>query len=198
MARRGRVRVIAGTVGGRHLAVPSDGTRPMTDRAREALFSALDARGRLRRAAVLDLFAGSGALGIEALSRGATSLVAVESDDDAATVLSSNIATVGFDRAAQVERGAVAQVLARRPPASAPFDLVFCDPPYAMPDLEVGDVLRRVAAGAWTSTDVGIVVHRRRLGPPIPPAWRIGWERSFGDTLLVLVEREPRNPHARR
>src|SRR3954469_11678765 len=130
MARPHGIRVIAGSARGRRLATSQgDDVRPTKGRVREAVFSALDARGALVDASVLDLYAGTGALAIEALSRGAQSAVLVERDRNVAATARLNLETTGFARAGRVEvRDVVA--FTKRPPPEAPFDIVFCDPPY--------------------------------------------------------------------
>src|ERR1700733_15418728 len=120
-------RVIGGVARGRRIAVPPRGTRPTTDRVRESLFNILTARLDLTGLAVLDLYAGSGSLGLEALSRGATSALFVESDQRTAAVIARNIETLGLP-GATLRRGVVASVLAGG--ASSPVDLVLADPPY--------------------------------------------------------------------
>src|SRR4029079_953724 len=121
-ARGGQLtRIIAGTLGGRRITVPRTGTRPTTDRVRESLLHLLTARLHLSGLSVLDLYAGSGALGLESLSRGAVSAVFVESDQRAASVIDKNIAALGVT-GATVRRGAVATVLAS--PAVQPVDLI--------------------------------------------------------------------------
>lgn len=195
MRRRGGVRVIAGSARGRRLRTPpGDATRPMADRVREALFSALDARGLLSGASVLDLYAGSGALAIEALSRGAARAVLVERDRAAAAVAAANVQAAGFGRSARLEVRSVPAFVAGPPPPEAPFDLVFVDPPYAVDDVDVGGVLGALAAPAWTAADATMIVHRRARPPGAPPGWRVTWERAFGDTLLVLITRDEAAP----
>ncbi len=115
------------------------GTRPTTDRVRESLFNVLGARVDFPGLRVLDLYAGSGALGLEALSRGAASAIFVESDARAAAVIERNIAALGA-QGAVVRRGAVAAVLAGG--AARPVDLVFADPPYEVDAAEVDEVAR--------------------------------------------------------
>ena len=122
--------------GGRRLSVPPKGTRPTTDRVRESLFNVLAARLDLDGSVVLDLYAGSGALGLEALSRGATSALFVESDQRAAAVIARNITEIGL-AGATVRRAPVATVLAG---VASPVDLVFADPPYFM---QLGGALTR-------------------------------------------------------
>jgi 16S rRNA (guanine966-N2)-methyltransferase len=167
--------------------VPRTGTRPTTDRVRESLFNVLASRVDFEGASVLDLYAGSGALGLEALSRGATSAAFVESDHRAATVIAKNIASLGV--AATVRRGPVAAVLAGG--ADRPADLVFADPPYDVGDAEIAQMLTALVDGGWVSTGTVVVVERAASGPPI--AWPDGWhawpDRRYGDTRIELAER---------
>jgi 16S rRNA (guanine966-N2)-methyltransferase len=137
-------RIIAGTAGGRRLAVPpGQGTRPTSDRAREGLFGTVTAIcGTLHGARVLDLYAGSGAVGLEALSRGAADVLLIEADRRAIGVIRDNVAAVGLP-GARVLAGRVELVLARGPGGEPPRDVVFADPPYAMPDAGVPGQGRR-------------------------------------------------------
>ncbi|MEJ2860602.1 16S rRNA (guanine(966)-N(2))-methyltransferase RsmD [Actinomycetospora flava] len=173
-------RIIGGTAGGRQIAVPPTGTRPTSDRVREALFSALDARGVIEDAEVLDLFAGSGALGIEALSRGASTAILVERDPRACAVIQSNVGVAGV-QGALVRRSAVDAYLRKAP---GPVDLVFVDPPYAD---AVDGVLARLPR--WTRRDAVVVVERDSRSPA--PAWPEGLEpedpRTYGETTLYLA-----------
>jgi 16S rRNA (guanine966-N2)-methyltransferase len=177
-------RIVAGAAGGRQLAVPKRGTRPTSDRVREALFSAVEAALDLEGARVLDLYAGTGALGLEALSRGAAVAVLVESDAGAVAVLRKNVAAVGMP-GATVRPGRVSAVLAE-PPAE-PFDLVFADPPYA---LDPGADLVALTANGWLAPGALVVVERaRRSGPPDwPPPLVPGRIRRYGDTELHWAE----------
>lgn len=150
-------RIIGGVAGGRRLAVPPRGTRPTTDRVRESLFNILAARRELTGLAVLDLYAGSGALGLEALSRGAATALFVESDPRAAAVIARNIDTLGLP-GATLRRGAVAAVLAGG--AATAVDLVLADPPY---DGRRRD--RRRAGGAGRAR-LGARGQRRGNGAP--------------------------------
>jgi 16S rRNA (guanine966-N2)-methyltransferase len=167
-------RIVAGVARGRRLAVPPGSrTRPTADRVREGMFSAL---GDLTGRTVLDLFAGSGALGLEALSRGAAGVTLVEKDLRAVATIHANIDTVGLP-GARVVASSVARFLAGPP---TPFGVVLADPPYAAP---VDDLLAALAAG-WAA-DV-VVVERSRRDPaltwPLPlAAWK---ERVYGDTVL--------------
>jgi 16S rRNA (guanine966-N2)-methyltransferase len=134
-------------VGGRRIAVPPSGTRPTSDRVREALFSSLEAGPGLRGAAVLDLCAGSGALGIEALSRGAAHALFVESDKRAAATLRRNLADLGLAGVATLRVATAGSVLAG--PAPRSYDVVLIDPPYAIPDAEIAGWLRDAWAHGW-------------------------------------------------
>jgi 16S rRNA (guanine966-N2)-methyltransferase len=150
-------RLISGVAGGRRLKVPRAGVRPTGDRAREALFNSLTALLDLRGAAVLDLYAGSGALGLEALSRGAGTVVFVESSPGVLPVLKENLAAVGLP-GGRVVAGSVPTVLSGAPPA--PFDLVLADPPYATPVEEVQEVVRALVTGGWLAPEAVVVVER--------------------------------------
>jgi 16S rRNA (guanine966-N2)-methyltransferase len=154
---------------------------------RESVFAALEARGAVAGARVIDLYAGSGVLAIEALSRGADRAVLVERDRSAAELCRSNLEALGFADRARVVTGDVAAFLGGSCPPDDRADLVFFDPPYALPDAVVEELLRR-AARAWLAPDATVVAHRRRHAPAPPPGWRVAWERSFGDTLIALVE----------
>jgi 16S rRNA (guanine966-N2)-methyltransferase len=187
---RGRgLRVIAGSARGRRLVVPpGDDVRPTKDRVREAMFSALDARGVIEDAAVLDLYAGTGALAIEALSRGAANAVLVEESRAIAATARLNVETTGFAGVARVETRDVATFLAA-PPAGAPFDLVLCDPPYDLADDALAPVLAVLASGGWLTDDAFVVVERApRANIVTPDRLRITWERRFGDTLVVFLQ----------
>ncbi|HEY2204093.1 MAG TPA: 16S rRNA (guanine(966)-N(2))-methyltransferase RsmD [Pseudonocardia sp.] len=179
-------RIIAGTVGGRRIAVPAEGTRPTSERVREALFSSLQADPGLDGLAVLDLYAGSGALGLEALSRGAARALFVESDRRAAGVLRRNIGTLGLGGVAEVRTGAVAAVLAG--PAPARFDLVLADPPYSVDNDELVGWLRAAAAHGWLAEDATVVLERPARSAPVdwPAPLRAERDRRYGDTVLRI------------
>jgi 16S rRNA (guanine966-N2)-methyltransferase len=160
-------RIIAGVAGGRSVRTPpGSGTRPTSDRVREAVFSALDARDAVHGSRVLDLYAGSGALGLEAASRGAASVVLVESDRRAADVIAGNARTLGLP-AVRVVRATVATHLAPDPVPGAAADLVFVDPPYDLDEPALRLVLDRLAAG-WLAPG-GLVVVERSTRSPEPP-----------------------------
>jgi len=177
-------RIIAGRARGRRIAVPPSGTRPTSDRVREALFSALTADPGLDGAAVLDLCAGSGALGLEALSRGAAHALFVESDRRAAGVLRRNVADLRLP-GATVRPGSAAAVLGA--PADRAYDVVLVDPPYATPDAEVAGWLADAHAHGWLAADAVVVVERGR-GAAFPwPAPLVALrERRYGDTVLQM------------
>jgi 16S rRNA (guanine966-N2)-methyltransferase len=187
------VRVIAGAAGGRRLAVPPRGTRPTSDRVREALFAALEHDPGLRGANVLDVCAGSGALGLEALSRGAAHALFVESDRRAAAVLRRNVAAVALP-GAEVRVGSAATVLGG--PAPRAYDLVLLDPPYELPDRDVAGWLAGAAAQGWFTEDVVVVVERSvRSGAfPWPAPLRESRERRYGETVLHIADRDPSHP----
>jgi 16S rRNA (guanine966-N2)-methyltransferase len=190
------VRVIAGSARGRRLVVPEgDDVRPTKDMVREALFSALDARGAIVDAYVLDLYAGSGALAIEALSRGAERATLVERNRRAIEAINANIDALGFDDRARVIAADAARMLGSSVAADAPFDLVFVDPPYTTADEDVDGLLVGLMGPEWLAED-GIVSVERPARHPIhpPPGCTSGWERTFGDTLITLCWRASSEP----
>lgn len=180
-------RIIAGLAGGRRLATaPGRGTRPTSDRTREGLFSAVEAiRGGLSGAAVLDLYAGSGAVGLEALSRGAVDVLLVEADPRAARVIRDNIAAVGLP-GARLVTDRVERMLARGPADSARRDFVFADPPYAVSGDEVDRMLTTLAGLGWLAPGALVVVERATRSGPL--AWPAGYEtdrsRRYGEATL--------------
>jgi 16S rRNA (guanine966-N2)-methyltransferase len=173
-------RIVAGTAGGRRLAVPPKGTRPTSDRVREALFSAVESAVDLDGTRVLDLYAGSGALGLEALSRGAASAMFVESAPGALAVLRENVAALGLPGV--VRAGKVAAVLAGGSPES--FDLVLADPPYAVEDL--GQELSLLVSGGWVGPGSLVIVERSRRAAEL--TWPNPLEpmkvRHYGETSV--------------
>lgn len=181
-------RIVGGSAGGRRIAVPPQGTRPTTDRVRESLFNIVTARLDLTGLAVLDLYAGSGALGLEGLSRGAASALFVESDRRAAAVIERNIVTVGLPGAI-LRRGRVADVLAAG--ASTPVDLVLADPPYDVDADEVERLLTALTAHGWVHEGTVAVVERATGSPALswPAGWNTWQHRIYGDTRLELAER---------
>ncbi|MEV0280599.1 16S rRNA (guanine(966)-N(2))-methyltransferase RsmD [Streptomyces sp. NPDC050610] len=157
-------RVIAGAAGGRRLAVPpGGGTRPTSDRAREGLFSTWESLdGPLAGARVLDLYGGSGAVGLEALSRGAEHVLLVEADARAARTIRENVRALGLP-GAEVRAGRAEQVAAA-PPPDRPYDVVFLDPPYAVGDDELREILLTLLAQGWLAGEALVTVERSTRG----------------------------------
>lgn len=178
-------RIIGGTAGGRRLQAPRGSTtRPTTDRVREALFSAIESRlGSLQGLRFLDLYAGSGAVGFEAWSRGAGVVKFVDSDRRAASLIADNARQLGC-RAAMVVTASVETTLRRT--TAAPFDVVFLDPPYALGDAEVDAHLDALVEQEWIVPGGLVVIERssRSAGPTWPPGWAAEAEKSYGETTL--------------
>jgi 16S rRNA (guanine966-N2)-methyltransferase len=152
------------------------------------MFSALDARGAVADAQALDLYAGTGALAIEALSRGAARAVLVERDPAALQAISANLAAVGFADRTRVVRGDVSRFVNAHPSPDAPFDLIFIDPPYETADDDVTHVCGALLAPGWLAPDAVVVVERPARHEVVPPQGLVrGWERTFGDTLLTFL-----------
>ena len=151
-------RIVAGAAKGRRLVVPARGTRPTSDRAREALFSTLSGLLDLDGTRVLDLYAGTGAVGLEALSRGASHVTFIESDRTAAAILRRNVEAVGLP-GAEVVTSSVEEYLAGDTEGAA-FDLAYLDPPYALGDGALGSVLTGLGAPHWLVAGAVVVVER--------------------------------------
>lgn len=182
------MRVIAGTAKGRRLGKVPDGTRPMLDRAREGLFSSLGQH--VVGARVLDLFAGTGSLGIEALSRGAEHATFVEQGREAARVLRSNLDHTGLADRAQIVSAPVEAFLDRTP---ARADLVFLDPPYAMDRGVLSQVMGLIAARGWLAEEgwrVVLHVPRRDDTVVIPVDWAVARTLDYGDTRLFIYRED--------
>ncbi|GIF59312.1 DNA methylase [Asanoa iriomotensis] len=179
-------RIVAGTLGGRRLsAPPGAGTRPTSDRVREALFSSIESMVELDGSRFADLFAGSGAVGFEALSRGAAHVLLVESDARAARTIRANLAALDAAPAARLVSDRVAAVLDRGPEGD-PYDVVFADPPYAMPDEEIAAMVAALVDGGWLAPDAVLVVERSSRGGPPPQVEGVTPVRSrrYGETTL--------------
>ena len=175
------MRIIAGKAKGRHLSVPGHGTRPMTGRAKESVFSIL--ASRFNGARVLDLYAGSGALGLEALSRGASDAVFVEKDTSANAIIESNITAVGLG--GTVIRRSLPRAMSS---IEGRFDLVFIDPPYADSDDSVTDIL--VNMEKVLAPDGIVVLHRQaRSVVDAPEFLTCTDERRYGDAVVTMFER---------
>lgn len=182
-------RIVAGSVGGRRIEVPRRGTRPTSERVRESLFGRLEHYGALDGARVLDLCAGSGALGLEAASRGAGEVVLVDSSRTAVAVCRANIRALGL-RGVRAACAKATSFLAG--PAFAPMDLVLIDPPYGLGEEELTAMLAPLARGddPWLAPRAVVVVERSARTPE--PAWPAGLERfadrRYGETALWFAE----------
>jgi len=181
-------RIIAGSERGRRLAVAAHGTRPTSDRVRESLFSTLTSiflAGDMdwEHISVLDLYSGSGALGLEAASRGSRQVVLVEKTHASAEVIRANIAAVGLPGVALVQT--TVEALAQRPAIRA-HSLVFADPPYDVSGETLGKNLDALQRAGWIAIDAYVVVERpsRDHASPFPPAWHDFDQRRYGDTVL--------------
>ena len=180
------MRVIAGTAKGRRLRVPPGlRVRPSGARLRESAFGILEHRGAIEGARVLDLFAGTGALGIEALSRGAAHVTAIEHDRDVARVLRANLEHTGFAAQARILVEPADKALGRLA-AEPPFDLVLVDPPYRSGLAE--SALEALAGSALVAVDGLILIEHARAEPLAwPPALTLELERPCGDSTMTLL-----------
>jgi 16S rRNA (guanine966-N2)-methyltransferase len=180
------MRITGGIHRSRRLVAPrGSGTRPTADRVREALFSILSARGALAGAAVLDLYAGTGALGLEALSRGAREAVFVENDRTALEALRKNVESLGEKARTNILSGPAERCVGR---IGGPFTLVVCDPPYADLARAAAVLEEIVRAGALAAGAVVVVEHASRDQPPeIARLGRVD-ARTYGDTAISIYE----------
>ena len=173
------VRIVAGSARGRRLVAPGGtATRPTGDRVREATFNALASLGALDGAVVLDLYAGSGAMGLEALSRGASSATFVDRDPKALAAIRANVAATGFSDVSRVVRGDVPRFLAEQ---RDPVDLAVLDPPYSLADEAWSSLLASLLAG------IAVLESDREL--PVPDGWGILRARRYGTTVITLAAR---------
>lgn len=179
-------RIVAGTFGGRRLTTPSGAhTRPTSDRVREALFNTIEALMDLADARFLDLYAGSGAVGLEALSRGAADVLLVESDPRAARAIRANIAALGVGDRARLLTAPVRTALAAGPERGRPYQVVFADPPYATAAAELAAVQQALVEREWLASNGLLVIERPSRNP-------LSWvdcitpvrERRYGETTL--------------
>ena len=180
--------MIAGEQGGLRLVVPKGTrTRPTSDRVKESVFGALG-ESHLAGANVLDGYAGSGALAIEALSRGAARATLIDRDPRAVDAIRRNLASTRLADRATVHRRGFGGFLTGRVP-DVPFDLVLLDPPYDTAGPELARILAALAAPGWLAVGACVVVERSAAAgpPPVPDGWRVTWERVYGDTLVVLT-----------
>lgn len=189
-------RIIAGYAGSRRLAVPRTGTRPTSDQVREAIFSALSARDVVSGAAVLDLYAGTGALGLEAASRGASRVLLVENNAQAAKVARQNIGIVSVGAPKPAPRLDVTSqsVLAYLAVGVETFDLVFLDPPY---DLAADELALTIAALVpRLNPDAVVLLERgsRSPAPELPAGLELDRRKDYGDTTLWWLSRADLGP----
>ena len=176
------MRITAGTAKGRRLKSPPAGTRPMTERMKESVFSAL---GDVTGLKVLDLYAGSGSLGLEALSRGAKKATFVEKERDAIVKLEENIKTTGFGRKTEVMWADVPTSINRH--ADNRMDLIFVDPPYTVAVPGVRSDLEAIVLGGWLSDEGRIVVHRPHKEAKLNPlGLNLVWEREYGQARILV------------
>lgn len=174
--------MVAGVVGGRRLvAPPGRATRPTGDRVREAMFSTLAATVALEGVAVADLFAGSGALGIEALSRGAATAVFVDTDHRARTAINDNLAALGLGGAGTTVLAVDAVAAAGRPEV-ATAGVVFADPPYRFDGW--AQLLRRLGGAGFR----GVVVAETGGAQPVADGWGVLRQKAYGSTLVTMVQ----------
>lgn len=196
--------IISGRFKGFPIPAALRGTRPTTDRTKEAVFSHLEAIGAVEGARVLDLYAGTGALGFEALSRGADLLESVESSGRAAGLLSKSAARLTHHPSWNPAMGIhVSRVKAERfvrplqagndaesGPAAGTYDLVFMDPPYDMPTEDCQEIMAGLVKGGFVNLDSVIVLERSgRSVLPVPPSgWAVSTSRSYGETVVYYIE----------
>jgi 16S rRNA (guanine966-N2)-methyltransferase len=190
-------RIIAGSRRGHRLATPSgDRTRPTTDRVREALFSAIaswagtagvGADEALAGLSFLDLYAGSGAVGLEAASRGATSVMLVESDRRTARVIGDNARDLGLQ--VNLRTGRAEEVVSAPPPG--PYDVIFLDPPYEVSSGTLARLLRTMLEQGWIAEDALVIVERSSRTEPLtwPEDPADVWSRNYGETVLHFWQR---------
>jgi 16S rRNA (guanine966-N2)-methyltransferase len=173
------VRVVAGSARGRRIAAPAGpSTRPTADRVREAVFNALGSLGAVEGAEVLDLFAGSGALGLEALSRGAAAATFVDDDGRAIAAVRTNLEATGLAGAAIVVRSDAGRFLST---ARGPYGLALLDPPYALDDAGWADLLARL--------DAAVAVLESDREVPVPEPWVVLRTKRYGSTVVTIVRR---------
>lgn len=196
--------IISGRFKGFPIPAALRGTRPTTDRTKEAVFSHLAAIGAVEGARVLDLYAGTGALGFEALSRGADLLESVESSGRAAGLLSKSAARlthhpswnpamsihVSRVKAERFVRPLPAGTDAESGPAAGTYDLVFMDPPYDLPTEDCQEIMAGLVKGGFVGHDSVIVLERSgRSASPLPPSgWAVSTSRSYGETVVYYIE----------
>ena len=184
-------RIIAGFAGSRELKVPAAGTRPTSDRVREAIFSALEARDSIDGATVVDLYAGSGALGLEALSRGAESVVLVEKNPKAASIAlkNANLIRAAGKLDASATRIVTSSVASFLDSAPGTFDLVFIDPPYDLPNAEIEACLSALVPALSERAEVVLERSTRDAAPALPDELELVRAKAYGETTIYWIQR---------
>ncbi len=185
------MRIVGGTFRGRTINAPSGTTtRPTSDRVRESMFSAIEARGLLGEGAtILDAFAGSGALGLEALSRGASRVTFIENDRAALNTLRSNVDALGVGEAVSIQK----RDMLRTPLSGiegSPYSLLFLDPPYRIVSSEVRALVQRlIDCGALSSEGAVVWEHDAKTEPLLPVDLEVSFSRRYGSTAVTIAER---------
>lgn len=174
-------RIIAGSLGGRRLAIPSKATRPSSDRLREALFSSLGAERTWCGLRILDLYAGSGALALEGLSRGGADAVLVDRSRSATVTCRRNAERLGLVDRVEIRRSSVERLVAAPDPHGAVFDLVFADPPYDLPRSELDQVCVALAREGWLADGARVILERRAGTAALE------WPDGYGETRTQVV-----------
>jgi 16S rRNA (guanine(966)-N(2))-methyltransferase RsmD len=178
-------RIVAGDLGGRRIsAPPGRETRPTSDRVREALFSTLESQIDLSGCRFVDLYAGSGAVGLEAASRGAAAVLLVESDARAARTIRANITALDLGAKCELAVGRLPAALNSAP--KLPYDVVFADPPYELPEPDVTELLRTLVARHWLAADTVVVLERSARSPEPARVEGVTSERGrrYGESML--------------
>lgn len=186
-------RIITGTAGGRRVRTPSGGeTRPTSERTKEGLFSRLDFLTDIEGSRVLDLYAGSGALGLECASRGANHVVCVEAARSASALIVANARELGLDQVHAVTAKVETWLGVVPEPGQPRFDIVIADPPYRLGEDELSRALALLDAG-WVAPESIVVVERSRRSPS--PSWPASWRalepRQYGETTVYFAETAP-------
>jgi len=184
-------RIVAGALGGRRIATPAGrDTRPTADRVREALFSTLDTLTDIEDCRFVDLYAGSGAVGLEAASRGARAVLLVESDPRAARTVRANISALDLAERCRLLTARLPGALAAGP-GGEPYDVAFADPPYGVTDEEIGDLLRGLVEHGWLADEAVVVVERsaRSQEPPPVRGLTVLRSRRYGESVLWYLAR---------
>lgn len=192
------MRIISGRFKGQEIAAPHTGTRPTTDRTKEAIFSHLESWGLLDGTRVLDLFAGTGALGLEALSRGARALVSVEAAGPAASSIGKTLQGLKHSKAwdgsctARVVRGKAEKFVETFPEGGEAFDVVFIDPPYAYETADCEALLAGLVRRGMVAPDGEIVLERSGRSQPAaaPAGWHVSASKKYGETTVFYIDRD--------